>query len=122
MVLTVYSPPKSLNISRGHWAAGFSEDITIFKGFLEEMCGLGVLSSVSLENENAKYRLRSPNLVSLMGNESEILNRLDVISKSQPISQQRKLESYHAPVDPYYSPFNLCPRTDVSLAVHQAFV
>jgi hypothetical protein len=100
----LFSPEELLNISRGHWAAGFSEDITIFKGFLEEMCGLGVLSSISLENENAKYRLRSPNLVSLMGNENEILNRLDVISKSQPISQQRKLESYHAPVDPYYSP------------------
>lgn len=100
----LFTPESLLSISRGHWAAGFSEDITIFKGFLDEMCGLGVLSSVSLEDENIKYRLRSPNLVSLMGNENEIFNRLAVISKSQPISQQRKLESYHAPVEPYYSP------------------
>jgi|GEM_PF-5321255 len=100
----LFSPEELLNISREHWAAGFGEDITIFKGFLDEMCGLGVLSSVSLEIGNDKYRLRSPNLVSLMGTESQIINRLDVISKSQPISQQRKLESYHAPVDPYYSP------------------
>jgi hypothetical protein len=100
----LFSPEDLLKIARGYWIAGFSEDITVFKGFLEEMCGLGVLSSVSLEDENIKYRLRSPNLVSLMGNYDEIFNRLEVISQSQPVSQQRKLESYHAPVNSYYSP------------------
>lgn len=100
----LFTSEELLKISREHWGAGFGEDIMIFRGFLEEMCGLGVLSSVSFENESPRYRLRSPNLVSLMGNESEILNRLDVISKSQPISQQRKLESYHASIDSYYSP------------------
>ena len=89
------------------WPEGFAEEIypEKFKGFLDEMRGLGVLSIALLEGtDNKKYRLRSPNLVSLMGTSEQIFNRLDTISQNRP-SSHRVLESYHAPINPpYYSP------------------
>lgn len=101
----LYTPEELYKICHEDWPAGF-EDVRIdkFKGFLEEMRGLGVLSVDYGENGNRKYRLRSPNLVSLMGTQDQIIERLDKITKSKPLSQERRLESYRDFIDPYFSP------------------
>lgn len=101
----LYTPEELYKICHEDWPAGF-EDVRIdkFKGFLEEMRGLGVLSVDYGENGNRKYRLRSPNLVSLMGTRDQIIERLDKVTKSKPLSQERRLESYRDFIDPYFSP------------------
>ncbi len=101
----LYTPEELYSICRADWKAGFEEvSMDRFKGFLEEMRGLGVLSLNYEGGFSPKYRLRSPNLVSLMGTRDQVLDRLAEISKSEVTSQKRKLESYRTFINPYYSP------------------
>lgn len=101
----LYTPEELYSICQFDWKAGFEEvSMDRFKGFLEEMRGLGVLSVHYGSGNVRKYRLRSPNLVSLMGTRDQILDRLAEISKSDVTSQKRKLESYRTYLNPYYSP------------------
>ena len=101
----LYTPEELYSICRDDWKAGFEEvSMDRFKGFLEEMRGLGVLSVHYQDGNVRKYRLRSPNLVSLMGTRDQILDRLAEISQSEVTSQKRKLESYRTYLNPYYSP------------------
>ncbi len=90
----LYSSTRLKEISQYQWTEAFSSDISPdqFKGFLEEMRGLGVLS---VSQDGNSYRLRSPNLVYLMGNRDQVLDRMAVLSRSTPPGEQA-LESYHA--------------------------
>lgn len=63
---------------------------------LEEMCGLGVLIHVF---EQGGYRLRSPNLVRLLGTEQTISQRLLELA-SKPVDSMTETESLHAPITP----------------------
>lgn len=68
-----YSRAELLAMLRSNWPMGFNElpfdDLT---GLLDEMRGLGVL----VRDEEGRYRLRSPNLVRLMGTDEDILQKL----------------------------------------------
>jgi hypothetical protein len=68
-----YSRAGLLSMLRSNWPLGFNElpfdDLT---GLLDEMRGLGVL----VRDKEGRYRLRSPNLVRLMGTDEDILQKL----------------------------------------------
>ena len=51
------------------------------------MVGLGVLVLSSDKNGVNSYRLRSPNLVRLMGTDEDVENRLLDLSSSEPVDQ-----------------------------------
>ncbi len=88
------------------WERGFSDvDMDRFRGYLDEMCGLGVLSLVpTLEGE--RYRLRSPNVVHLIGTREELEERLLSLAGKEPPSPL-KMESHHALLDgSEYSPLS----------------
>lgn len=97
-----YAPGKLRDLAATWWPQAFSEEVSPdrFKGYLEEMRGLGVLSA----KDGSSYRLRSPNLVHLMGTRDEIMERMDYLSKSIP-PEEGALESIHALLDTnVYSP------------------
>jgi hypothetical protein len=116
----LYTPKEIYSQVAGWWPEAFGLEITDdqFSGFLEEMRGLGVLS-VSPEG---RYRLRSPNVVALMGTYEQILERMDTLIQSAPPGEQA-LESYHARLEERsYSPLSFMqeqvlnlPRSGVAL-------
>ncbi len=89
------------------WENGFRDvDMDQFRGYLDEMCGLGVLTYVDIEG--GRYRLRSPNIVQLMGTYDELWARMDEITRKGP-PQPLKIESHHALLSsppPVYSPLS----------------
>jgi len=96
-----YTARELREIASSWWSGAFDNEST-FKGFLDELRGLGVLSTV---DEGSKYRLRSPNLVHLMGTRDEIDGRMEAIISSQPPGEHA-LESSRARLDTgSYSPF-----------------
>jgi hypothetical protein len=69
----VYSPAELLDLVRVYWPAAFSEMLNeTFRGLLDELCGLGILLRVP-----DGYRLRSPNVMHLMGDREEINAKLN---------------------------------------------
>lgn len=99
-----YSPGHIMQLAREWWPAGFSNTTSDqFRGWLDEMCGLGVL----MRNESTgQYRLRSPNMVRLLGKETDIEDRLLELGSKSPISVM-EADSHHAPLDDkaaHYSP------------------
>lgn len=91
-----YTPRVILDQVRVWWERGFDKiDISQLSGLLDEMCGLGVLV---YDKTKGSYRLRSPNLVRLMGSESHIQDRLgELIDKQPPVAFSA--EYHHAPLD-----------------------
>lgn len=90
-----YSSGEILQLARQSWLQGFSEvSPDQLRGLLDEMCGLGVL----VRNAEGRYRLRSPNLVRLMGTEEEIFDRLVKLSEKQP-EVKFDADSHHVPLD-----------------------
>lgn len=74
-----------------------------FRSLLSEMRGLGVL----VVDPNQRYRLRSPNLVRLMGSERDIEDQLLEFAGRSSIERDRA-DSFHAMIDSenkIYSPF-----------------
>ena len=100
----VYSWQELLEMSREWWPRWFGDvESEQFRGFLDEMKGLGVLASAK-----RGYRLRSPNLVRLMGTEDEVLHTLAEITAKQP-RIEFDADSHHALLDPAaqrYSPLS----------------
>jgi hypothetical protein len=99
-----YPPGNLLNLARDYWREGFSKiGLDEFRGILEEMCGLGVL----VRNQDGHYRLRSPNLVRLLGTDEDILNNLSELArKKAPLTFDA--DNYHVPLkdtESAYSPF-----------------
>jgi len=76
-----YSAPEVLSLVSREWPAGFAAiGSDQLRGWLDEMCGLGIL----VRGVDRRYRLRSPNLVRLMGREDDILQRLIELGDTQP--------------------------------------
>lgn len=98
-----YTPQEIYEQASGWWEQGFRKiKDDRFKGYLEEMCGLGILS----RQADGGYRLRSPNLIHLMGSKHDLEERLETICAKQP-PLPLILESHHAVIDPeaaQYSP------------------
>ena len=77
------------------WPQGFQKsNIDRLKGLLEEMRGLGVLA----RNQDGYYRLRSPNLVRLMGTDRDIEDRLVEVSERSP-KEVFEPDSHRMPLD-----------------------
>ncbi len=90
-----YAPTDLLQLAREWWPKGFSKvDSDQLRGLLDEMTGLGVL----VRYANSSYRLRSPNLVRLVGTETDIANRLLALSEQEP-EQRFDADSHHALLD-----------------------
>jgi hypothetical protein len=99
-----YDPSRLLELARDYWKAGF-EGMTFdrFRGLLDEMIGLGVLT----RGTHGQFRLRSPNLVRLMGSERDILTRLAELG-SRVFTEGFDADSHRAMLDDkgqHYSPF-----------------
>lgn len=90
-----YPPGDILRLVRDWWPQEFGEvDTERLRSLLNEMRGLGVL----VRNANGHYRLRSPNLVRLMGTEADIENHLlELSEKHPPVSFDA--DNHHAPLD-----------------------
>jgi len=90
-----YPPGNILKLARDSWQEGFGElGLDELRGLLDEMCGLGVL----VRNRDGHYRLRSPNLVRLLGTDEDILNNLDeLVHKHAPLPFNA--DNYHFPLD-----------------------
>lgn len=89
----VFSPRELKLLAAENWPEAFGEKLSPerFAAMLEEMRGLGLLS-VSTDNEY--YRLRSPNIVSMMGTQDQILDRIVTLS-SMPPPDENALTSFH---------------------------
>lgn len=98
-----YPPRQVSKLVTYWWPQGFEGlDTSRLRGLLDEMTGLGVL----VRNADGHYRLRSPNLVRLMGTGADIGNRLLELSEKQ-LPESFIADSHHAPLDDaakYYSP------------------
>ena len=82
-------------LAAGWWPKGFEGmGADQLQGLLDEMCGLGVL----LRDGGGLYRLRSPNLVRLMGTEGDVENRLLELSQ-RPREIKYDADSHHARLD-----------------------
>jgi hypothetical protein len=76
-----YSPGEILEFGRYWWPAGFGQlSLEQLASILDEMRGLGVLASV----RGGRFRLRSPNLVRLLGTEANIVDRLLELGHREP--------------------------------------
>ncbi|WP_309110745.1 hypothetical protein [Saccharothrix sp.] len=69
-----YGPEELLEETRLHWAAGF-DDLTVsqVRIYLDEMVGLGLLIRLSGQ---ARYAVRSPNVVNMLGTKADLLREL----------------------------------------------
>jgi hypothetical protein len=109
-----YPAGDILRLVGGVWPQGFSDvSIDQLRGLLDEMCGLGVL----VRNADGHYRLRSPNLVRLLGTEIDIANRLEELAKQQPPASPFDANDYHAPLDDsaeHYSPLTYAQERNLS--------
>jgi len=92
----LYTSQELLHMAASWWPSGFGSDVeqARFQGLLEEMRGLGVLSL----GQGERFRLRSPNLVHLLGTHDELWGRLQEISESSPPTPL-KYDSHHALLD-----------------------
>lgn len=109
-----YSPGSILQLVREWWPAGFQDVSTDqLRGWLDELCGLGVL----VRNVNTgQYRLRSPNMVRLLGKETDIEERLLELSTKPPVLAM-EADSHHAPLDDRasrYSPLTYAQERSLS--------
>jgi hypothetical protein len=79
-----FSTSYILSLVRGFWSQGFEEvESDQMRGLLEEMVGLGVL----VRNAQDEYRLRSPNVVRLLGSIRDIWVRLgELANKPAPVA------------------------------------
>jgi hypothetical protein len=94
------------------WRDGFEGmESDQFQGYLSEMCGLGVLIQ-----EGGRYRLRSPNVVQLLGTYESLWDRLIEISK-KPAPSRLRLESHHALLgESAYSPLSYAQESALKMS------
>ena len=100
-----YPQGEILKLARDWWPDGFREIASDeLRGILDEMCGLGVL----VKNSDGHYRLRSPNLVRLMGTEEDVENNLEELLEKK-IHLPFDADHHHIPLDSFaqrYSPLS----------------
>jgi hypothetical protein len=90
-----YSAAEIKRLAEAWWPQGFSSvGGDQLRGLLDEMCGLGVL----VRDASGYYRLRSPNLVRLIGTETDIESRLLELSERTP-EVKYDADSHHGQLD-----------------------
>jgi len=90
-----FSTAEILILAQNNWTHGFIEtDLSSMRGLLDEMCGLGVL----VRDRKGRYRLRSPNLVRIMGTQEDVLAQLAELSQKKPI-EPPSADINRAPLD-----------------------
>ncbi|PKN60689.1 MAG: hypothetical protein CVU53_01790 [Deltaproteobacteria bacterium HGW-Deltaproteobacteria-11] len=108
-----YPPSDILQLAREWWPAGFQETSSDqLRGWLDELCGLGVL----VRNASGHYRLRSPNMVRLLGKETDIGDRLLELMEKSPIPAM-EADGHHAPLNDKatsYSPLTYAEERSLS--------
>ena len=102
---SVFSTGQILSLVRDWWPQGFGDEDAFnnLQSLLEELCGLGVL----YRDLMGFYRLRSPNLVRLMGTAGDIGDRLLELNGKEPPSPF-EADKHHAPFvnTCHYSPLS----------------
>ena len=110
-----YAPADLLKLSRDWWPKGFDKvDSDQLKGLLDEMRGLGIL----VRDASGYYRLRSPNLVRLVGTETDIEERLLALSDKEP-EEPFDADSHHTMIDAQggqYSPLTYAQERRLNVA------
>lgn len=77
------------------WPQGFRDvNDEALRVLLDEMCGLGIL----VHTPDGGYRLRTPNLVRLLGTDQDIMNKLAQLEQTQPVTDS-EITTYHAPLE-----------------------
>lgn len=112
-----YSLAGVMRTVKDWWAAGFeSVPRDELRSLLTEMCGLGVLVE-SRSDEGVSYRLRSPNLVRLMGTEEDVMARLAELEKKVPREADLDRRSLRRWVEEAgrYSPLTISQEQQVNL-------
>ena len=107
-----YSHREIQDLVSVFWRDGFEGmESDQFQGYLSEMCGLGVLIQ-----EGGRYRLRSPNVVQLLGTYESLWDRLIEISK-KPAPSRLRLESHHALLgESAYSPLSYAQESALKMS------
>lgn len=107
-----YSHREIQDLVSGYWRDGFEGmESDQFQGYLSEMCGLGVLIQ-----EGGRYRLRSPNVVQLLGTYESLEDRLLEISQ-KPAPRRLRLESHHALLgESVYSPLSYAQESALKMS------
>ncbi len=97
-----YSSREVRELVNEYWPSGFRRISSDgLRGLLDEMCGLGVLVRA-----DEGYRLRSPNLVHLMGTREEMFSRLCELSEKDSITRVFNADVHRASIGSgEYSPF-----------------
>lgn len=100
----LYSVDDLSTMARSYWPQAFENSTRdAFKGYLDEMAGLGVL----VRNQEGNYRLRSPNLVRLLGSQDDLWSSLSELTSKNIVSTLVD-DSHRPPLDDpgsRYSPF-----------------
>jgi hypothetical protein len=97
----VYTPEELRQIGLHHWAAGFGQlTLDRVRDYADELCEMAVLSRAE-----GRYRLRTPNIVRLLGTPDEMLERLQLAARD-PLEPQPYTE-VHPPIGdpPEIGPF-----------------
>ena len=103
--------------AREWWQDGFDQsgmEIDRFRALLDEMVELGVLRQ--MEPPDRRYSLRNPNVLTLLGTETDMLDKLDVLSKAP---SPRKLGPWdirrrHGDMGPLHRPLTLWQERQVT--------
>jgi hypothetical protein len=76
-------------VCREYWPAAFGAlSIDAFRALLDEMVGLGVLSTTAA----GRYRLRSSTILNLLGETSQVVEELKDISETNPTPEATKID------------------------------
>lgn len=100
-----FSTGDILSRVRFFWRQGFEGmESDQMRGLLDEMVGLGVL----VRNAEGEYRLRSPNVVRLLGSVNDIWNKLAELEKKVPVALDEDSHHFRLGNDqpPRYSPLS----------------
>ena len=87
------STDETMMLAKEAWPEGFDISRKEFSTLLLEMCGLGVLRRSRQNGGNTLYAFRNPNVLSLLGNEEEILS---VLEKKRRLPEGFEAALYHA--------------------------
>lgn len=103
----VYTPEQLRQIGSYHWAAGFGQmTLDRVRDYADELCEMAVLSRA----EGNRYRLRTPNIVRLLGTPNEMLERLELAARRP--QEPPPYTEVHPPVD---DPLEIGPFTQEDL-------
>jgi hypothetical protein len=92
--VTEYTASEVSEIVHDYWPDAFQGiQADELAGLLDELCGLGVL----VRTRSGRYRLRSPNIVRLMGTEGEIEDKLLDLA-SRPAPERPRADELHGPL------------------------